>query len=129
MDFNFETTSSPTEQNNSDPFGTSNPPTEPKMSNNDGFINMDFQSVPEQSQQKSSLDDMLNMNFQPLSDQSQPKSDNMLNMNFNMDNNFNQSNPKIDDEEEKRLAERKKEAELRREKIIAKNIKNTIFNY
>ena len=120
MDFNFETTSSPTEQNNNDPFGTSNPSTEPKMSNNDGFLNMDFQSVPEQSQQKSSLDDMLNMNFQPSQEQSQPKNDNMLNMNFNMDNNFNQSNPKIDDEEEKRLAERKKEAELRREKINAK---------
>ena len=119
MDFNFETSSSPTEQNNNDPFGTSNP-SEPKTSNNDGFLNMDFQSVPEQSQQKSSLDDMLNMNFQPSQEQSQPKNDNMMNMNFNMDNNFNELNPKIDDEEEKRIAERKKEAELRREKINEK---------
>ena len=113
MDFNFETTSSPTEQNNNDPFGTSNPSTEPKMSNNDGFLNMDFQSVPEQSQQKSSLDDMLNMNFQPMSDDSKPKDD----MNLNMDLNINN---KVDEEEQKRIADRKREADERREKINQK---------
>ena len=76
---------------------------------------MDFQSPQEQSQQKSTLDDMLNMNFQPPLEQSQPKNDMLNNLNFD-----NPNIPKIDEEEEKRIADRKKEAEERREKINQK---------
>ena len=117
MDFDFDTSPSQNEGNNNDPFGTS----EPKSSNNDGFINMDFQSPPDQSQQKTTLDDMLNMNFQPPSEQSQPKNDMFLNMDLDNKNNFDSPNiPKIDDEEQKRIADRKKEAEERKEKINQK---------
>ena len=115
MDFNFETSPSQNEGNNNDPFGTS----EPNSSNNNGFLNMDFQSPPEQSQQKTTLDDMLNMNFEPLSEQSQPKNDMVLNMGLDKKNNFDLP-PKIDDEEQKRIADRKKEAEERKEKINQK---------
>ena len=117
MDFNFETSPSQNEGNNNDPFGIS----EPNSSNNNGFLNMDFQSPPEQSQQKTTLDDMLNMNFQPPSEQSQPKNDIFLNMDLDKKNNFDSSNfPKVDDEEQKRIADRKKEAEERKEKINQK---------
>jgi hypothetical protein len=115
MDFNFETSPSQNEGNNNDPFGTS----EPNSSNNNGFLNMDFQSPPEQSQQKTTLDDMLNMNFEPLPEQSQPKNDMVLNMGLDKKNNFDLP-PKIDDEEQKRIADRKKEAEERKEKINQK---------
>ena len=115
MDFNFETSPSQKEGNNNDPFGTS----EPNSSNNNGFLNMDFQSPPEQSQQKTTLDDMLNMNFEPLPEQSQPKNDMVLNMGLDKKNNFDLP-PKIDDEEQKRIADRKKEAEERKEKINQK---------
>ena len=115
MDFNFETSPSQNEGNNNDPFGTS----EPNSSNNNGFLNMDFQSPPEQSQQKTTLDDMLNMNFQPNPEQSQPKNDMLLNMDLDKKNNFDLP-PKIDDEEQKRIADRKKEAEERKEKINQK---------
>ena len=115
MDFNFETSPSQNEGNNNDPFGTS----EPNSSNNNGFLNMDFQSPPEQSQQKTTLDDMLNMNFEPLPEQSQPKNDMVLNMGLDKKNNFDLPQ-KIDDEEQKRIADRKKEAEERKEKINQK---------
>ena len=115
MDFNLETSPSQNEGNNNDPFGTS----EPNSSNNNGFLNMDFQSPPEQSQQKTTLDDMLNMNFEPLPEQSQPKNDMVLNMGLDKKNNFDLP-PKIDDEEQKRIADRKKEAEERKEKINQK---------
>jgi len=115
MDFNFETSPSQNEGYNNDPFGTS----EPNSSNNNGFLNMDFQSPPEQSQQKTTLDDMLNMNFEPLPEQSQPKNDMVLNMGLDKKNNFDLP-PKIDDEEQKRIADRKKEAEERKEKINQK---------
>ena len=123
MDFNFDTSPSQNEGNNNDPSGNSQP-SEPgqKTSNNDGFLNMDFQSPPEQSQQKTTtLDDMLNMNFQTPSEQSQPKNDTLLNMDLDKKNNFDNLNvPKVDEEEEKRIADRKKEAEERREKINKK---------
>ena len=115
MDFNFETSPSQNEGNNNDPFGIS----EPNSSNNNGFLNMDFQSPPEQSQQKTTLDDMLNMNFEPLPEQSQPKNDMVLNMGLDKKNNFDLPQ-KIDDEEQKRIADRKKEAEERKEKINQK---------
>ena len=115
MDFNFETSPSQNEGNNNDPFGIS----EPNSSNNNGFLNMDFQSPPEQSQQKTTLDDMLNMNFEPLPEQSQPKNDMVLNMGLDKKNNFDLPQ-KIDDEEPKRIADRKKEAEERKEKINQK---------
>ena len=111
MDFNFDTSPSQNEGNNNN----QNP------SNNDGFLNMDFQSPPEQSQQKATLDDMLNMNFQPLTDQSQPKNDVMLNMGNNFDNNFIPSaSNQVDVEEQKRIADRQKELEERKEKINKK---------
>ena len=90
------------------------------------------QSQPSGDQKLTNLDDMLNMDFQPLNDQNQnpnqsePKPTNQnepLNMDFMMNdmNHINQSNsPKIDEEEEKRIADRKKEAEERREKINEK---------
>ena len=97
MDFNFDT--SPSNEANNNP---SNPPEESKQSN---------------------LDQMLNMDFQPLSDQNQENQKNDINQEFNMDfmsNNLNQSSPKIDDEEQKRILDRQKEAEERRQKINEK---------
>ena len=103
-------------------FGTS--PSNEEQNNN--------QSQPSGDQKLTNLDDMLNMDFQPLNDQNQnpnqsePKPTNQnepLNMDFMMNdmNHINQSNsPKIDEEEEKRIADRKKEAEERREKINEK---------
>ena len=127
MDFDFGTSPTENQGNNNDPFGTAQPSSDPKPeSNNNDFLNMDFNSPPEQSQQKTTLDDMLNMNFQPPSEQpqSQPTNDMKLNMDFNMNNNtgnlgFGSSNP-VDEEEQKRLEDRKKEAEQRREKINEK---------
>ena len=107
MDFDFGTSPSNEEQNNN-------------------------QSQPSGDQKLTNLDDMLNMDFQPLNDQNQnpnqsePKPTNQnepLNMDFMMNdmNHINQSNsPKIDEEEEKRISDRKKEAEERREKINEK---------
>jgi DNA gyrase/topoisomerase IV subunit A len=107
MDFDFGTSPSNEEQNNN-------------------------QSQPSGDQKLTNLDDMLNMDFQPLNEQNQnpsqsdpkPKNENEpLNMDFLMNdmNQINQSNsPKIDEEEEKRISDRKKEAEERREKINEK---------
>ena len=97
MDFNFDT--SPSNEANNNP---SNPPEESKQSN---------------------LDQMLNMDFQPFTDQNQENQKNDINQEFNMDfmsNNLNQSSPKIDDEEQKRILDRQKEAEERRQKINEK---------
>ena len=63
------------------------------------------------------LDDMINMNFQPNSEQSQPKFEPFQNMNLNNNMNFN---PQVDDEEQKRIEAREKEAMERREKINQK---------
>jgi hypothetical protein len=130
MDFDFGTSPNENEGNNNDQFGTAQQPSEPKPeSNNNDFLDMDFKSPPEQSQQKSTLDDMLNMNFQspPEQPQSQPTNDMKLNMDFNMNNNtgnlgFDSSKP-VDEEEQKRLEDRRKEAEQRMEKINEKKKK------
>ena len=98
MDFNFDT--SPAQNDGNDD---------------------DFQK--DESQPKTqTLDDMLNMNFQPLNDQppSQQKNDMMLNMDFNMGSNINTNSNAVDDEEQKRIADRKKEADERKEKINQK---------
>ena len=121
MDFNFETSSSPQEGNNDNQFGFSQLPLEPKTGNED-FLNMDFQTSPKQPQESIKLEDMLNMNFQPSSEQqSQQKNDNMINtgIDINMNNNLKNSSV-LDNEEQKRLDDRKKEAEIRREKINEK---------
>ena len=106
MDFDFGTSPTENQGNNNDPFGTAQPSSDPKPeSNNNDFLNMDFNSPPEQSQQKITLDDMLDMNFQSPSEkpQSQPTNDMKLNMDFNMNNNtgnlgLGSSNP-VDEEE------------------------------
>ena len=104
MDFNFDTSPS-----------------------NEGSNNNQFQ--PTGDQKFTNLDDMLNMDFQPLSDknqESEPKVTNhneTLNMEFMM-NNMNSQNPsgspQIDEEEQKRISDRQKEAEERRQKINEK---------
>ena len=104
MDFNFDTSPS-----------------------NEGSNNNQFQ--PSGDQKFTNLDDMLNMDFQPLSDknqESEPKVTNhneTLNMDFMM-NNMNSQNPsgspQIDEEEQKRISDRQKEAEERRQKINEK---------
>ena len=121
MDFNFDTNPTQNEgNNNNDPFNFSQPVEEQKLSNNDGLENFDFQSVPEQSQQKSNpLDDMLNMNFNQPSEKPNIKADQFLDMNLNINNNIENS-PKVDDEEQKRINDRKREAEERKEKINKK---------
>ena len=104
MDFNFDTSPS-----------------------NEGSNNNQFQRSGDQK--FTNLDDMLNMDFQPLSDknqESEPKVTNhneTLNMDFMM-NNMNSQNPsgspQIDEEEQKRISDRQKEAEERRQKINEK---------
>ena len=117
MDFDFG--DSQKEENNNNPTNFSQPASEPKLENNDGFLNMDFQTNPEQSQQKSTtLDDMLNMNFSPPSEKPKMENDGLLNMDLNMNQNSNSK--VVDDEEQKRIDDRKKEAEERREKINQK---------
>ena len=120
MDFDFNTNQNEG-NNNDDQFGFSEPPKETNPSNNDGFQNLDFQSNPEQSQPKTTLDDMLNMNFQPLKEEdSNQKNDINLNMDFNMNSNKDTFSHGIDEEEQKRIDDRKKEADERREKINQK---------
>ena len=110
MDFDFGTSEPQKEENKNNEINTSEQP----QQNNEGFFNMDFQPNPSQTQQQNTLDDMLNMNFQP---NSQPTNTNLeSNMNFNLNN----VNPKVDDEEQKRLEAREKEAQERREKINQK---------
>ena len=119
MDFDFG--DSQKEENNNNPTNFSQPASEPKLENNDGFLNMDFQTNPEQSQQKSTtLDDMLNMNFSPPSEKPKMENDGLLNMDLNMNQNSDLNSKLVDDEEQKRIDDRKKEAEERREKINQK---------
>ena len=119
MDFDFG--DSQKEENNNNPTNFSQPASEPKLENNDGFLNMDFQTNPEQSQQKSTtLDDMLNMNFSPPSEKPKMENDGLLNMDLNMNQNSDLNSKVVDDEEQKRIDDRKKEAEERREKINQK---------
>jgi hypothetical protein len=104
MDFDFDTSPTNDAQNNNQ----SQPPGEQKMTN---------------------LDDMLNMDFQPLTDQNptQNQSDqknfsqgDQLNMDF-LNNNINPSgSPTIDEEEQKRISDRQKEADERKQKINEK---------
>ena len=113
MDFNFETSEPQKDENNDNQINTS----KPTQQNNDGFFNMDFNSNPSESQPKSTLDDMLNMNFQPSEEKSNPQNNIYQNMDMNMNMNIN---TKIDDEEQKRIEAREKEAQERRERINAK---------
>jgi len=122
MDFDFGTSNTQNEGNNNDPFDSFQPPTEePKQSNNNGgFDNMDFLTGQDQSQPKQTLDDMLNMNFQQPSEESKPKVD----INLNMDNNFMTNvSSGVDEEEKKRIADRQREADERKEKIKEKMLK------
>ena len=87
------------------------------------------QSQPSGEQKMANLDDMLNMDFQPLTDQNpsqnQPDQKNFiqndqLNMDF-LNNNINPSgSPGIDEEEQKRISDRQKEADERKQKINEK---------
>ena len=125
-DFNFDTSPAQTEgQNNNDPFGFSQPSSEPNQQNKDGFQNMDNLES-EQSQPKSTtLDDMLNMNFQPEGEKSKPNNDGMLKMDLNMNSNTKMelNSKPVDEAEQKRIADRQKEAEERQEKIKKKREK------
>ena len=93
MDFNFDTSQS-NDQNN--------PPEESKLTNLDQMLNMDFQSFSEQNQKNEST-----------------QQNQELNMDF-IQNNINQQSHKIDEEEQKRILERQKEAEERKQKINEK---------
>ena len=93
MDFNFDTSQS-NDQNN--------PPEESKLTNLDQMLNMDFQSFSEQNQKNEST-----------------QQNQELNMDF-IQNNKNQPSHKIDEEEQKRILERQKEAEERKQKINEK---------
>ena len=100
MDFNFDTSPTDEAQNN-------NPPQQQGGSN------------------PTNLDQMLNMDFQPFTENNEENQNNNQNSNqgFNMNflsNNANPSSPKIDDEEQKRIMDRQKEAEERRQKINEK---------
>ena len=99
MDFDFGT-SEPQKENDNNENETSQPP----QQNNEGFLNMDFLTNPSESQPKSTLDDMLNMNFKTNEEnQTIPQSNNFQNMEMNI-------NQKIDEEEQKRIEAREKEA-------------------
>ena len=91
MDFDFDTSPANNEQNN--------PPEESKLTN---------------------LDQMLNMEFQPFPEQNQIKNDsNQLNMDF-IQNNITEPLQNFDNEEQKRIMDRQKEAEMRKQKINEK---------
>ena len=91
MDFDFDTSPTNNEQNN--------PPEESKLTN---------------------LDQMLNMEFQPFPEQNQTKNDsNQLNMDF-IQNNITEPLQNVDNEEQKRIMDRQKEAEIRKQKINEK---------
>ena len=96
MDFNFDTSPVNEGQNNN-------------------------QSQPEENKNQTNLDQMLNMEFQPFTDYNQNNSQPTQNLeNLDMMNNINSSSPKIDEEEQKRLSDRQKEAEERKRKINEK---------
>ena len=91
MDFDFDTSPANNEQNN--------PPEESKLTN---------------------LDQMLNMEFQPFPEQNQTKNDsNQINMDF-IQNNITEPLQNFDNEEQKRIMDRQKEAEIRKQKINEK---------
>ena len=91
MDFDFDTSPTNNKQNN--------PPEESKLTN---------------------LDQMLNMEFQPFPEQNQTKNDsNQLNMDF-IQNNITEPLQNVDNEEQKRIMDRQKEAEMRKQKINEK---------
>ena len=100
MDFNFDTSPTNEDQNNKPP--------------------------QEQGESKlTNLDQMLNMDFQPFTENNEENKKNNQNSNqdFNMDfisNNINPSSSKVDDEEQKRILDRQKEAEERQQKITEK---------
>ena len=87
------------------------------------------QSQPLGEQKMANLEDMLNMEFQPITDQNENQNQpdqkisgqtNQLNMDF-LNNNINpSSSPSIDEEEQKRISDRKKEADERKQKINEK---------
>ena len=104
MDFDFGTSEPQKEEQNQNEINTS----QPTQQNNEGFLNMDFQSNPPHSQPQTSLDDMLNMNFAPSSQQ--PNTNTNIDSNFNTNINLNNLNPKVDEEELKRNEAREKEA-------------------
>ena len=96
MDFNFDTSPANEEQNNN-------------------------QTQPEENKNLTNLDQMLTWNFNLL--QMTIKIINNRTKTNNMDfmmNNINSSSPKIDDEEQKRISDRQKEAEERKRKINEK---------
>ena len=100
MDFNFDTSPSNETQNNNQP-------------QQQGESNL------------TNLDQMLNMDFQPFTGQNEENQNNTnsnqgVNMDFMMDNMNNVNQPKVDDEEQKRIADRQKEAEQRKQKINEK---------
>ena len=100
MDFNFDTSPSNETQNNN-------------QTQQQGESNL------------TNLDQMLNMDFQPLTgqneeNQNKTNSNQGLNMDFMMDNMNNVNQPKVDDKEQKRIADRQKEAEERKQKINEK---------
>ena len=100
MDFNFDTSPSNENQNNNQP-------------QQQGESNL------------TNLDQMLNMDFQPFTGQNEENQNNTnsnqgLNMDFMIDNMNNVNQPKVDDEEQKRIADRQKEAEERKQKINEK---------
>ena len=100
MDFNFDTSPSNETQNNNQPQqqGESN------LTNLDQMLNMDFKPFTEQNEE----------------DQNNTNSNQGLNMDFMMENLNNANQPKVDDEEQKRIADRQKEAEERKQKINEK---------
>jgi len=100
MDFNFDTSPSNETQNNNQPQqqGESN------LTNLDQILNMDFQPLTGQNEEN----------------QNKTNSNQGLNMDFMMDNMNNVNQPKVDDEEQKRIADRQKEAEQRKQKINEK---------
>ena len=100
MDFNFDTSPSNETQNNNQP-------------QQQGESNL------------TNLDQMLNMDFQPFTGQNEENQNNTnsnqgVNMDFMMDNMNNVNQPKVDDKEQKRIADRQKEAEQRKQKINEK---------
>ena len=99
MDFDFDTSPPNDTQNNN----TSNQPEESKLTNLDQMLNMDFQPFTEQNQ-----------------DISKNETNQELNMNFMNMNNINSSPPKIDEEEQIRISDRKKEEDERKQKINEK---------
>ena len=99
MDFDFDTSPPNDSQNNN----TSNQPEESKLTNLDQMLNMDFQPFTEQNQ-----------------DISKNETNQELNMNFMNMNNINSSPLKIDEEEQIRISDRKKEEEERKQKINEK---------